>query len=85
MELGLRSNFTDWIPAVVDNVSIELALVLDRKDRLAGLANAINSSPLFLRSRASRRSRVTKPVLWVKMRSNAAESAALRWGVGSRV
>src|SRR5262245_29549865 len=25
VELGLRSNFTDWIPAVVDKVSVDLA------------------------------------------------------------
>jgi hypothetical protein len=35
---------TDFIPATVDKVSIKLNLLLDQKDRLESLSNAINNS-----------------------------------------
>jgi hypothetical protein len=47
VELGLRSNFTDWIPTVVDKIAIDLAFVLDREDRLGAIASAINGSQLL--------------------------------------
>ena len=53
-------------------------------DLTAGLSSTISNSLLFARRRASRRSRVAKPVLWPKMRSKRADKVALRAGDGLR-
>src|SRR3974377_385161 len=50
---------------------------------ISGRSSTISNSDLLAWSRASRRSRVTKPVLRVKMPSNRACSTAFRWGGGS--
>lgn len=44
VQLGLRANLIDFIPAILDKVSIKLSLILDQKDRLAALSGAINGS-----------------------------------------
>jgi hypothetical protein len=44
VQLGLRSNLIDFIPATMDKISIKLGLVLDQKDRLEALSSAINGS-----------------------------------------
>jgi hypothetical protein len=44
VQLGLRSNLIDLIPATVEKVSVKLSIILDQKDRLQSLSDAINSS-----------------------------------------
>jgi hypothetical protein len=49
---------------------------------ISGRSSTINNSGLLALSRMSRRSRVTKPVMRVKMRSNLACNAVFRRLVG---
>src|ERR1700734_4022634 len=51
---------------------------------ISGLSSTLSNSLLLARWRVSRRSRVAKPVLWPKMRSNRADKTALRSGEGWR-
>lgn len=44
VQLGLRSNLIDWVPANMDSLKLTFTLLLDRKDRLAALSQAINGS-----------------------------------------
>jgi hypothetical protein len=44
VQLGLRSNLIDLVPATLERVSIAFDFVLDRKDRLKALSEAINES-----------------------------------------
>jgi hypothetical protein len=44
VQLGMRPNLTDWIPASIDTVRVKISVIVDRKDRLAALSSAINSS-----------------------------------------
>src|SRR5271166_4336848 len=51
---------------------------------ISGRSSTLSNSLLLARRRASKRSRVAKPVLQPKMRSNRADKLALRAGEGWR-
>ena len=51
---------------------------------MSGRSSTLSNSLLLALRRASRRSRVAKPVLWLKMRSKRADKVTLRAGDGWR-
>ena len=78
-----RRGFLRWILRLVtwQRTSFSEPLVCSG---ISGLSSTLSNSLLLVRWRVSRRSRVAKPVLWPKMRSNRADKTALRSGEGWR-